>query len=126
MRLVDPDQRVIMGLKCSLNTTYAKLSGKWKEVPKWSGVTVSQLIYDSTIPLLPKSEISCSLAAQTGMCQTRSETPKTGSNNICTGMLNAVGNGRFATDFSFQQRLHPISYYCNHSSKCFVLLNIKT
>ena len=28
----------------SLNATYAKLSGKWNEVPKWSGVTVSQLI----------------------------------------------------------------------------------
>ena len=27
-----------------LNATYAKLSGKWNEVPKWSGVTVSQLI----------------------------------------------------------------------------------
>ena len=27
-----------------LNATYAKLSGKWSEVPKWSGVTVSQLI----------------------------------------------------------------------------------
>ena len=24
-----------------LNATYAKLSGKWNEVPKWSGVTVS-------------------------------------------------------------------------------------
>ena len=28
-----------------LNATYAKLSGKWDEVPKWSGVRVSQLIY---------------------------------------------------------------------------------
>ena len=27
-----------------LNATYAKLPGKWNEVPKWSGVTVSQLI----------------------------------------------------------------------------------
>ena len=27
-----------------LNATYAKLSGKWNEVPKWSGVRVSQLI----------------------------------------------------------------------------------
>ena len=27
-----------------LNATYTKLSGKWNEVPKWSGVTVSQLI----------------------------------------------------------------------------------
>ena len=27
-----------------LNAAYAKLSGKWNEVPKWSGVTVSQLI----------------------------------------------------------------------------------
>ena len=27
-----------------LNATYAKLSGKWNEVPKWSGVTVNQLI----------------------------------------------------------------------------------
>ena len=27
-----------------LNATYAKLSGKWNEIPKWSGVTVSQLI----------------------------------------------------------------------------------
>ena len=29
----------------SLNATNAKLSGKWIEVPKGSGVTVSQLIY---------------------------------------------------------------------------------
>ena len=29
---------------CGLNATYAKLSGKWNEVPKWSEVTVSQLI----------------------------------------------------------------------------------
>ena len=28
-----------------LNATYAKLPWKWNEVPKWSGVTVSQLIY---------------------------------------------------------------------------------
>ena len=28
-----------------LNATYAELSGKWNEVPKWSGVTISQLIY---------------------------------------------------------------------------------
>ena len=28
----------------SLNATNAKLSEKWNEVPKWSGVTVSQLI----------------------------------------------------------------------------------
>ena len=27
-----------------LNATYAKLSGKWNEVQKWSRVTVSQLI----------------------------------------------------------------------------------
>ena len=27
-----------------LNETYAKLAGKWNEVPKWSGMTVSQLI----------------------------------------------------------------------------------
>ena len=27
-----------------LNATPAKLSGKWNEVPKWNGVTVSQLI----------------------------------------------------------------------------------
>ena len=27
-----------------LNATYAKLSVKWNEVPKWSGLTVSQLI----------------------------------------------------------------------------------
>ena len=27
-----------------LNATYAKLSGKWNEVPKWGGMTVSQLI----------------------------------------------------------------------------------
>ena len=37
---------------------------------------------DSTIPLLPKSEITSiylsSVAAQTGLCQTRSENPKTG------------------------------------------------
>ena len=37
---------------------------------------------DSTIPLLPKSEISSlqpsSVAIQPGLCQTRSETPKTG------------------------------------------------
>ena len=37
---------------------------------------------DSTIPLLPKSEISSllqsSVAVQPGLCQTRSETPKTG------------------------------------------------
>ena len=37
---------------------------------------------DSTIPLLPKPEISSlypsSIAAQTGLCQTRSETWKTG------------------------------------------------
>ena len=28
----------------SLNAANAKLSGKWSEVPKYSGVTVSQLI----------------------------------------------------------------------------------
>ena len=37
---------------------------------------------DSTIPLLPKSEISSlwlsSVAVQPGLCRTRSETPKTG------------------------------------------------
>ena len=37
---------------------------------------------DSTIPLLPKSEISSLLpsyvAVQPGLCRTRSETPKTG------------------------------------------------
>ena len=37
---------------------------------------------DSTIPLLPKSEISSfypsSVAVQAGLCQTWSETPKTG------------------------------------------------
>ena len=36
---------------------------------------------NSTIPLLPKSEISRlepSMAVQPGLCQTRSETPKTG------------------------------------------------
>ena len=37
---------------------------------------------DSTIPLLPKSEISSlwpsSLAVQPGLCRTRSEIPKTG------------------------------------------------
>ena len=35
-----------------LDATYAKLSGKWNEIPKWSGVTVSQLIYvkRKTIP----------------------------------------------------------------------------
>ena len=37
---------------------------------------------DSTVPLLPKSEISClwlsSVAVQPGLCQTWSETPKTG------------------------------------------------
>ena len=33
---------------------------------------------DSTIPLLPKSEISSSVAAQPGLCQTWSETPQTG------------------------------------------------
>ena len=27
-----------------LNATYAKMSGKWNEITKWSGVTVSQLI----------------------------------------------------------------------------------
>ena len=32
---------------------------------------------DSTIPLLPKSEIS-SVTTQPGLCLTRSETPKTG------------------------------------------------
>ena len=29
----------------SLNATNANLSRKWNEVPKWSGMTVSQLIY---------------------------------------------------------------------------------
>ena len=28
----------------SLKATYAKLSGEWNEVPKWSGMTVSKLI----------------------------------------------------------------------------------
>ena len=36
---------------------------------------------DSTVPLLPKSEISClllpSVAVQSGLCRTWSETPKT-------------------------------------------------
>ena len=31
-------------LDIGLNATLAKLSGKWNEVPKWTGVTVSQLI----------------------------------------------------------------------------------
>ena len=32
-------------LDIGLNASNASLSGKWNEVPKWSGVTVSQLIY---------------------------------------------------------------------------------
>ena len=31
-------------IRNQFDITYAKLSGKWNEVPKWSGVTVSQLI----------------------------------------------------------------------------------
>ena len=31
-----------------LNVTYAKLSGKWNEVPKWSGVTVILARSDDT------------------------------------------------------------------------------
>ena len=44
---------------------------------------------DSTIPLLPKSEISSlypsSVAVQPGLCRTRLETPKTGF--LTTGLI---------------------------------------
>ena len=48
--------------------------------------TADQHLMDSTIPLLFKSEISSfwpsSVGAQAGLCQTWSETPKTGFSHI--------------------------------------------
>ena len=48
--------QVAYEIRIGLNATYAKLSGtgKWNKVPKWSGVTVSQLIY----PLLSETKES--------------------------------------------------------------------
>ena len=75
---------------------------------------------DSTIPLLPKSEISSllpsSVAAQSGLCRTWSKTPKTGflrTRLKCKhvhelGLLSKVSY--FAVTVALKDRLHSQCY----------------
>ena len=66
---------------------------------------------DGTIPILPKSEISSvylsSVAVQPGLCQTRSETPKTG---FLTTMLKCRKISAFPKPQIFKKQFHPIFF----------------
>ena len=79
---------------------------------------------DSAIPLLPKSEISSlqpsSMAVQTGLCRTWSETPKTGflttrliydMTSVTISLIHMRNNK--GSDQTVQVNVHPY-YSCSH------------
>ena len=65
---------------------------------------------DSTIPLLPKSEISSlqpsSVAVQTGLCQTWSETPKTDKTYFCRRQLTTFKELIWAARYKWKRPLN--------------------
>ena len=66
---------------------------------------------DSTIPLLPNSEISSlypsSVAVQPGLCRTRSETPKTGflTTRLIYSMLSNIESELFIAQIVISQKM---------------------
>ena len=67
---------------------------------------------DSTIPLLPKSEVSRFVAAQAGLCQTWLETPQTG---FLASQLKCADVG---INFGFTSVVQPFLLSVNGERMC--------